>query len=304
MRPSRSCLLPLLVLPVAACTRGPPPPLTVPASKAPPPLRLEFRPPVDSALIETATSSVRRDGAEGVQEAELTTVSRFTREEQGTWLLTQRVRQARSTQGGLPVKTPVDELLTRVPLRVRLAADGTFVRVPEPGAFLSVLRAGKPEGRQWTALERFFAPELVEARARREWEVKYGKLSGRALVPGRHTYGVDTVSLGGREVTYLLERTFTGTLLTEHGEAAVFTLRCLGEPGEEAPAEVGEALEAAGEVTLTPGVECEGEQLLGRGRFLPVRRGLTLRAPVDGETWTWAVRSALESAQPLEEEQP
>jgi predicted CoA-binding protein len=37
--------------------------------------------------------------------------------------------------------------------------------------------------------------------------------------------------------------------------------------------------------------------LLGKGRFLPVRRGLTLRATVGGETWTWTTRSALESLQ-------
>jgi hypothetical protein len=42
--------------------------------------------------------------------------------------------------------------------------------------------------------------------------------------------------------------------------------------------------------------------LLGKGRFLPVRRGLTLRATVGGATWTWTTQSALESLQAPEEE--
>ncbi len=290
------CFLLLLVLPATACRHGAPP-LTVPQGGAPPALRLEFRPSVDTALLETATSSVRREGAEGVLEAELTTTSRFTPESKGLWLLTQQVTRARHLRDGTPVETPVVDVLTRVPLRVRLAADGTFLQVLEPGAFLSTLRAVAPEGWDVTALERFFAPERVEARARQEWEAKYGGLYGPPLEPGQRSYGVGTVALGGREVTYLLERTFIGTQLTEYGEAAVFTLRCLGEPGEV-------SLEVVGEATLTPGVTCEGEQWVGKGRFLPLRRGLTLRAPVDGETWTWALRSTLESTQVLEEEQP
>jgi hypothetical protein len=61
-------------------------------------------------------------------------------------------------------------------------------------------------------------------------------------------------------------------------------------------------LEAAGRPELSPGVQCEGEQVLGRGRFLPVRRSLTLRAPVQSGEWTWTVQSVLQSLQPLEGE--
>ena len=56
----------------------------------------------------------------------------------------------------------------------------------------------------------------------------------------------------------------------------VFTLRCLDAPGEQAPAAVRDVLRLAGDPEVTAGVECEGEQLLGKGRFLPVRRGFTL----------------------------
>lgn len=164
------------------------------------------------------------------------------------------------------------------------------------------LKQVAPAGADVTPLRRFFAPDELEARTRGEWEVKYGGLYGRATEPGQHSYAVGTVPLGGHEVTYLLERTFTGSLLTDFGEGMLFSLRCLPPPGDDAPEPVREALRLAGNPEPTPGVECEGEQLLGRGRFLPVRRGLTLRATVAGETWTWATRSELESLRSPEEE--
>jgi hypothetical protein len=299
MRLLCSCSLLFLVASAAACKRNVP--SLVPEPSAPPPSRLEFRPPEDSVLTETLRSSLRREGAPGAHEAELTTVTRFT-PEQGGWLLTQRVTRSHYTRDGEPVRTLVDEVLARFPLRVRLAADGTYVRVEEPEAALAVLAQVAPAGVDVSPLRRFFAPDALDERTRGEWEVKYGGLYGRGLEPGQHSYGVGTVPLGGHEVTYLLERTFTGTLLTEYGEAMVFTLRCLEAPGEDAPEAVREALRLAGNPEPTPGVECEGEQLLGRGRFLPVRRGLTLRATVEGETWTWATQSALESLQAPEEE--
>lgn len=299
MRLLRSCSLLLLVALASACSRNVP--SLVPEPGAPPPPRLEFRPPDDAVLTESLKSSVGRTGAPGPQEAELITVTRFTRE-QGGWLLTQRVTQARYTREGATVDTLVDDVLTRFALRVRLAGDGTFVGVVEPEAALVALAAVAPAGQDVSLLEGFFAPEALESRTRDEWEVKYGGLYGRSWDTGAHSYGVGTVPLGGREVTYLLERTFTGTLLTEYGEAMVFTLRCLEAPGSEAPQQVREVLSLAGNPELTPGVQCEGEQLLGKGRFLPVRRGLTLRATLDGETWTWAAKSQLESLQAPEEE--
>ncbi|HYO56864.1 hypothetical protein [Archangium sp.] len=300
MRLLRSCSLLLLVASASACSRNVP--SLVPEPGEPPPPRLEFRPPEDSVLTETLKSSVGHGGASGAREAELTTVTRFT-PERGGWLLTQRVTRARYSREGAPVETLVDDVLTRFSLRVRLAGDGTYVRVVEPEAALAALRAVAPAGQDVTPLEQFFAPEALDARARDEWEVKYGGLHGRALEMGERSYVVGTVPLGGREVTYLLERTFTGTLLTEYGEAMVFTLRCLDAPGAEASQAVREVLSLAGNPELTTGVQCEGEQLLGKGRFLPVRRGFTLRATWDGETWTWATQSALESLRAPEEEQ-
>lgn len=296
----RSCSLLLLVALASACSRKVP--SLVPEPGAPPPTRLEFRPSGDEALTETLTSSVRREGAPGVQEAELTTVTRFAPEE-GGWLLTQRVTRARYTRDGALVETLVEDVLTRFPLRVRLAGDGAYVRVVEPEAALEALGAVAPAGQDVSDLARFFAPEALEARTRDEWEVKYGGLYGRAWEPGERSYAVGTVPLGGHEVTYLLERTFAGARPTGYGEAMVFSLRCLEAPGPDASQKMLQALSLAGDPELTPGVECEGEQLLGGGRFLPVRRGLTLRAALDGETWTWATRSALEPPREPEEEQ-
>jgi hypothetical protein len=299
MRTFRSCSLLLLVIVTAACKRNVP--SLVPGPAASPPARLEFQPSVDSTLTETVRSSLRGGGTSGAQDAELTTVTRFTPEQEG-WLLTQRVTRANYSQGGTRVDTLVDDVLTRFTLRVRLAADGTYVQVVEPEAALAALKEVAPAGLDVTPLEHFFSPEALEVSTRSEWQVKYGGLYGRSLEVGRHTYAVGTVSLGGREVTYLLERTVVGTLLTEYGEAWVFSLRCLDAPGDAAPQDVRDTLRLAGNPALTPGVQCEGEQLLGKGRFLPVKREFTLRAAWDGDTWTWATRSALESSRAPEEE--
>ncbi len=183
----------LVALAATACsTRTSPPPLA-PAPAAPPPLRLEFRPPTDVALIETVKSSLRWGAAPGAQEVELTTDSRFT-SERGGWLLSQRVTQASTTQDGAPVETPVDDILLRLTMQVRLAADGTFVDLLNPEAVEAALHEVVPEGATGVeALERYFHPEAVEVRARREWELKYGGLYGRGLSEGQKTWTVSTV---------------------------------------------------------------------------------------------------------------
>ena len=300
MRSLRSWFLVLLAVPATACHRNIP--SLEPALGSSPPPRLEFRPAEDSVLTESVQLSLERAGPPSLrQEAQMTTASSFS-PEQGGWVLTQRVMQAHASRDGTPVRSLVEEILPRAPLKARLSADGTFVRLVEPEAALAALHAVAPEGVDITPLERLFAPDALEARAREEWEVKYGGLYGHPPVLGQHSYAVGRVALGEHEVAYLLERTFSGWRLTEYGDVLVFTLRCLDTPGEKAPAEVLGALHRAGDPRLTPGVECEGEQLLGGGRFLPVRRGFTLRAKLDAETWTWAARSTLESPRAPQEE--
>jgi hypothetical protein len=289
----------MLSLSLAGCRKAPP--SLVPTPTGPPPVRLDFQPPVGRVLTESlrGTRVVERSGAASVrEEAELTTESRFTPSE-GGWLLTQAVPRSRLVRGDAPVDSWVDDVLARFTLRVRLAADGTFVKLVAPEAAQEALRQVVPEGAEVGPLERFFSPEVLEARTRREWEAKYSGLFQRNLTEGQRTWAVDVLPVGERQVTYVLERTVRGTRDTEYGDAVVLALRCLDAVAEDAPDELVDAWEAAGRPGLTPGVSCEGEQVLARGRFIPVSRRLTVKAAVGGETWTVTTESR---AQGLQEE--
>jgi hypothetical protein len=278
---------------LAACTK--PATSLVPEAGAPPPVRLDFRPPVDRALTERVLSSrtVERGGTRQAEEAEMTTVTRFTPAENG-WQLVQTVSRARMTRGGAPMETVVDDVLARFPLRLQLAADGAFVKVVNADEGLKALRQVVPAGQRAGPLEAFFAPESIETRARRDWEARYGGLLQRNLMVGQHTWGVDSFPTGETEVVYVVRRTVTGTELTDQGDALVLSLRCLDTVPEDAPAELREVLAEAGGPTLTPGVTCEGEQVVARGYFVPVRRSITVRAKVGEATWTLSTQTKLE----------
>jgi hypothetical protein len=286
--PWLSCALVL-----AACTK--PATSLVPEAGAPPPVRLDFRPPVDRAVTERVQSSrtVERGGTRQSEEAEMTTVTRFTPAENG-WQLVQTVSRARMVRGGTTVETVVDDVLTRFPLQVRLAADGAFVKVVNADEGQKALRQVLPAGQQAGPLEAFFSPDSIESRARRDWQAKYGGLLQRNLTVGQHTWGVDSFPAGDTEVVYLVQRTVTGTELTDQGDALVLSLRCLDTVPEDAPPQLREALEEAGGPTLTPGVTCEGEQAVARGYFVPVRRSITVRAKVADATWTLSTQTRLE----------
>lgn len=292
----------MLLLLAAACRRAPP--SLVPTAAPPPPVRLDFQPPVDRVLTESvrAVRVVERGGASVREEAEATTETRFTPAE-GGWLLAQVVPRSRlvrgAADGGTEVDTWVDDVLARFTLRVRLAADGTFVKLVSPDAALEALRQVVPAGTDVAALERFFSPEMLEARTRREWEARYAGLFARNLTQGQRLWAVDVLPVGEAQVAYVLERTVQGTRDTEYGDALVLSLRCLGALPADAPRDLVEAWEVAGRPPLTPGVTCEGEQVMARGRFVPVSRELTVRAMVAGEPWTLTTVSR---AQGLQEE--
>ncbi|MCP3104821.1 hypothetical protein LZ198_38745 [Myxococcus sp. K15C18031901] len=292
----------LLSLTSACRGKGARPPLTVaaalPATRA---VRLDFRPPVDRVLTESqrASRAVERDGSVLREEAELTTESRFTPAD-GGWLLTQAVTRSRQTRGGAEVETWVDDVLSRFTLRLRLAADGAFIKLVSPEAAQDAVRQVVPAGPTAQALERFFAPEALEARTRREWEAKYGGLLQRNLSEGQRTWAVEVLPVGaGVQLAYVLERTVQGTRDTEYGDAVVLGFRCLDALAEDAPDELTDAWVAAGRPELTPGVTCEGTQVVAYGRFVPVSRELTVKARVDGAAWTVATESR---AQGLQEE--
>ncbi|MDC0714434.1 hypothetical protein POL68_38620 [Stigmatella sp. ncwal1] len=277
---------------MASCTK--PPPSRLPEAGLPP-VRLDFRPPADRSITERAQTvrTVERGGERKTETVEMTTVTRFAPVESG-WQLTQTVSRAGMSQEGAPVRTQVDEVFTRVALQVQLAADGAFVKVSNPGEALKVLRTAAPAGQGLGALEAFLSPEAVEERTRREWEAKFGGLFQRNLTVGQHTWAVDRFPTPEGEIVYLLERTVTGTRLTDQGDALVLSLRCLEALPEEASAELQEVYQGAGAPPLTPGVTCEGEQVVARGHFVPVSRTLTVRAQVAGAAWTLAAQTKLE----------
>ncbi|WP_095961552.1 hypothetical protein [Corallococcus macrosporus] len=281
----------------AACSHRAP--LSVaPSEPRPAAVRLDFQPPVDRVLMETQRSvrSVERGSQILREEVELRTQTRFTPSE-GGWLLAQDVPSSRLTRDGQQVPTDVADVLARFTLRAWLAADGTFVKLVAPEAAQEALRQVAPEGTEDGVLERFFEPEALEARARREWEVKFSGLFQRNLVEGQQSWVVDLVPLGDSQVAYVLERTVQGTRDTPLGSAVVLGLRCLDTVPEDAPDALSEAWVMAGRPELTPGVSCEGEQLVARGRFMPVSRQITVRATVAGEAWTLMTESRTEGLQ-------
>ena len=138
---------------------------------------------------------------------------------------------------------------------------------------------------------------------RREWTAKYGGLFGRNLPLGQKLYALDAVSFApegpgaGRPLAYVLERTLSGTLLTDYGEALVFTLRCLGQVSPDAPPELRALVAGPDAPALEPSVTCEGEQVLTRGTFVPVRSHLHLRAGAAPGAWTWRRSAAVQDVE-------
>ncbi|WP_408891198.1 hypothetical protein ACJ2CR_15715 [Myxococcus faecalis] len=299
MRPG--LLLSCLVLLLSSGCRKPPP-LRVPVPSVTPRVRLGFQPPVGRVLTESqqASRAVEQDGQVLREEAELTTESRFATSE-GGWLLTQSVTRAQRTRAGVAVEGWVDDVLLRFALRLQLAADGAFVKLVSPESASEALRQSVPAGADAKALERFLAPESLEARTRREWEAKFGGLFQRHLSEGQRTWAVDTLPMGDTQVAYVLERTLQGTRDTEYGDAVVLSLKCLDSVPEDAPRELTDAWVAAGRPELTAGVTCEGEQVVAYGRFVPVSRELTVKARVGPAAWTVTMQSR---AQALQEETP
>ncbi|TQF10079.1 hypothetical protein FJV41_41260 [Myxococcus llanfairpwllgwyngyllgogerychwyrndrobwllllantysiliogogogochensis] len=297
MRPG--LLLSCLVLSLTSACRKPSP-LRVPVPEVKPRVRVSFQPPVDRVLTESQRGArvVEQGGSVLREEAELTTESRFTPNE-GGWLLTQSVTHAKQSRAGVEVEGWVDDVLLRFALRLQLAADGTFVKLVSPEAAAEAVRQSVPSGVDAKPLARFFAPEALEGRTRREWEAKFGGLFQRHLSEGQRTWAVDTLPAGDKQVAYVLERTVQGTRDTEYGDAVVLSLRCLDAVPQDAPDELTDAWEEAGRPELTPGVTCQGEQVMAYGRFVPVSRELTVKAPVDGAAWTVTMESR---AQGLQEE--
>jgi hypothetical protein len=297
-----SCLL--LSLGTGCTSRYPP---LNPAPGLPPPVRLDFKPPVDRLLTESvrATRTLQREGQREVRdEAAFTTETRFTPSD-GGWRVAQSVRTPRQAHDGQDVPSLSGAVLERFTLRLQLAADGTFVKLVGAEAAQEALRQVVPEGTGVPPgvleVERFFSPDALEIRTRREWEAKYAGLLQRNLVEGQRTWAVDSVDVNGQERAFILERTVQGTRLTAFGDAVVMTLQCLDALPPKAPAELRAAWAEAGSPELAKGVTCEGEQVVTWARFIPVRRLLKVKAVEAGTTLTLTTESQAEA---LQEEGP
>ncbi|RYZ36767.1 MAG: hypothetical protein EOO71_30565 [Myxococcaceae bacterium] len=288
----------LLVLSLGAGCSSRYPPLN-PGPGLPPPVRLDFKPPVDRLLTESvrATRTLRREGQPEVRDqAEFTTETRFTPVD-GGWRVAQAVRTPRQVHDGQDVVSLPGAVLERFTLRLQLAADGTFVKLVGPEAAQEALRQVVPQGSGLPELERFFTPDALEARTRREWEAKYAGLLQRNLVEGQRTWAVDFLDVGGVERAYLLERTVEGTRPTTFGDAVVLSLKCLDALPEQAPAELRSVWAEAGSPELLKDVTCAGEQVVAWGRFVPVRRLLKVNAVVEGGTLSLTTESQAETLQ-------
>jgi hypothetical protein len=274
-----------------------------PAPGLPPPVRLDFKPPVDRLLTESvsATRAVQREGGpESKDVASFTTETRFTPAD-GGWRVAQAVRTPRQAHDGQDVPSVAGAVLERFTLRLQLAADGTFVKLVGAEAAQEALRQVAPGGTGLPQVERFFAPDALEARTRRDWEAKYAGLLQRNLVEGQRTWAVDVLGVGGEEHAYLLERTVQGTRPTAFGDAVVLSLKCLDALPANASAELKSVYAEAGAPALLHGVTCEGEQVVAWSRFIPVRRLLKVKAVVGEETVTLTTESQAET---LQEEGP
>ncbi|MBF5042831.1 hypothetical protein FGE12_10540 [Aggregicoccus sp. 17bor-14] len=287
----------------------------VPATEYVQPLRLEFRPPVGRDVVEDITVRTRPGAADlaassdaasdapPTDELTLRTVSRFAPDHQA-WVLTQRTTALQLRHEGADVQSPLAPLLLRVPLRVQLARDGAFVRVLEAEGLESALAEAGLDPQVQAQAQALLGAEAQQQRVQREWTARYGGVYGRNLQLGQRLYALDAVAVGGRERGYVLERTLSGTLLTDFGEALVFQLRCLGQPPPGAPAELQAQLASSDAPALEPSVSCEGEQVLARGTFVPVRSRLSVHVQEPGadggapQAWTWSRSSVAQRLEP------
>jgi hypothetical protein len=250
---------------VVACKAAPRP--FPDAESAPAAIRVAFLPPDRTPIVERL-STTRVEGPDGGREVETvhaTLTSTFERAGEG-WLLTQRLSDVRAERGGSEVESPLLTLMTRFPIKLRLAKDGAFVRLANPEDAEAAIRATLPDPEQATVVLGYLTPEAIEREAKLEWNGKYGDLLGRDVVPGHAWYAWEVVPLaGGAKLGYVLER---------------------------------KLLQARDDPALEPTVACNGEQVIGLEPFVPRSIRLELNAapkdPSGGQrrlAWTRTMRT-------------
>ena len=265
---------------VVACKAGPRP---FPDADAPAasPVRVAFVPPERTPIVERL-STTRVEGGDGgteTQTVHATLTSTFERSDDG-WILTQRLSDVRAERRGAEVDSPFLALMTRFPIKLRLATDGAFVRLANPEDAEAAILATFPDPQQAAVVLRYLTPDAIEKQAKLEWNGKYGDLLGRDVLPGHAWYAWEVVPLAdGAELGYVLERKVTETRASDAGRELVIALGCPTTPEAAANSmAMRTLLESRDEPTLEKTLVCAGEQVIGLDPFVPRSMRLELTA--------------------------
>lgn len=265
---------------VAAC-KAAPRPFPEQGQVAATPVRVSFVPPEGTPIIERlfTTRSEGADAGSDTQGVQATLTSTFERSGDG-WLLTQRLSEVKAERDGASVESPFLALMTRFPIRLRLAKDGAFVRLANPEDAEAAIRATFPDPEQAAVVLRYLTPEAIETQAKIEWNGKYGELLGRDVLPGHAWYAWETIPLvAGAELGYVLERKVAQLRQGQQGRELVLSLSCPASPDAAANSlAMRGLLESHDDPALDPTVACGGEQIIGLEPFVPRSLRLELSA--------------------------
>lgn len=269
-----------------AC-KSAPKPFPEPTQVAAAPVRADFKPPLAQEIVERSVTSRAEQvvGGSNVEESVTATLqSSFEKLEDG-YRLTQVMPEVIVVRNGQRVENPLVQFVTKLPIIVKLAPDGSFVELMNPQDVERVIRESFPQ-QQADAILKYFASNALEAQARREWNAKYGAFLGRDVAPGFAWYAVESIATNvGQEVPFVLERKVRGVRQGERGRELVIDFACPTSPSTAANPDAMQAtLEEQGGPALDPSLSCRGEQIVALDPFLPVSSTLEVTANATLET--------------------
>ena len=246
-------------------------------------LRFDFAPAAGKTFVEE--SRVSRTEAPlaggGSAHAETVTASLSSRVEPTAegWNILQKVSAVSITRDGTVWEDPLVHLVTQFPLRISVTAAGDFHALLNPADAAEAVKKTFSNPIERDTLLRYFTPEALESQARREWEQKYAGILGKELGQGTALYSVETLgTAAGGELRYVMERTVAGTAASPWGEAVVLSVRCIAKPEDAKDAAAVRALLDRADASPEPSTRCEGQQVIARSPFVPVRSWLSFHA--------------------------
>jgi hypothetical protein len=284
-------LFPVLMVLLASCrtARTPPAsavtPRAVTATPLPPgkTLRFEFAPAAGKTFVEESRVSRREAplGGNGPGHGETVSASLSSRLDAAAdgWSVLQRVSAVSITRDGKLWEDPLVRLVTQFPIKISVTAAGDFHALLNPADAAEAVRKTFSNPIERDTLLRYFTPEALESQARREWDQKYAGILGKDLGQGTALYSVETLGMTtGSEVRYVMERTLAGTATSPWGEAVVLSVHCIAKPEEARDPAAVRMLLDRDDVSLEPSSRCEGQQVIARSPFVPVRSWLSFHA--------------------------